>query len=313
MRNKNELKIHAYINKSMNAMNVLMNRFIGFGGFGFKRTTTVVATTVVATTLMYKAYKAYRAYRARTRIKTQDQPPAFENKYFKEYDELVDDPNAPVPPLNNHVRETTPQGDVIMTYDADRAVFCYYCDKRTVQFKYLEPVARKYVIAHGCKRLYIDFREELTKAKGKAVKATTATAATAVTAATATAATATAATTATATAATATAAIASAVTTATAAKPTSIFAQFKKYSANKHPPPNNNKNNKGLNANANANAIEERACVLKEQVTRYLCCGRLDDFVAISEADEPSHANESHDFNIIKPIDYASYKKINDA
>lgn len=297
MRNKNELKIHAYINKSMNAMNVLMNRFIGFGGFGFKRTTTVVATTVVATALMYKAYKAYRAYRARTRIKNQDQPPAFENKYFKEYDELVDDPNAPVPPLNNHVRETTPQGDVIMTYDADRAVFCYYCDKRTVQFKYLEPVARKYVIAHGCKRLYIDFREELTKAKGKAVKATTATSATAATAAIA--------------------AIASTVTTATAAKPTSIFAQFKKYSANKHPPPNNNKNNnnnnKGLNANANANAIEERACVLKEQVTRYLCCGRLDDFVAISEADEPNHANESHDFNIIKPIDYASYKKINDA
>ena len=300
-------------------MHFLMNRFIGFRfgfGFGF-RTLAALAATTAATVLGYRAYrakaKAKVGAKAEVEVQAKVEEDPFENKYFKEYDELEDDPDAPVPRAHSHVRETTPQGDVIMTYDADRAVFCYYCDKRTVQFKYLEPVARKYVIAHGCKRLYIDFREELTKAKGKAVKATTATAATAVTAATATAATATAATTATATAATATAAIASAVTTATAAKPTSIFAQFKKYSANKHPPPNNNKNNKGLNANANANAIEERACVLKEQVTRYLCCGRLDDFVAISEADEPSHANESHDFNIIKPIDYASYKKINDA
>ena len=262
MRNKNELKIHAYINKSMNAMNVLMNRFIGFGGFGFKRTTTVVATTVVATTLMYKAYKAYRAYRARTRIKTQDQPPAFENKYFKEYDELVDDPNAPVPPLNNHGRETTPQGDVIMTYDADRAVFCYYCDKRSVQFKYLEPVARKYVIAHGCKRLYVDFRKELTKAFAAAATATAAAA----------------------TAATATAAAATAATKPTT-QPASIFARFKKQS-------NNGVAHK-----------DDRVPALKDQITRYLYCGRLDEY-------DSGQTIETHDFNIIKPIDYASYKKI---
>ena len=280
----------------MNAMNLLMNRFIGFGGFGFKRTTTVVATTVVATTLMYKAYKAYKAYTAhnkRKALQNQDKnkeppgEPPFEHKYFKEYDELADDPHAPVPRAHSHVRETTPQGDVIMTYDADRAVFCYYCDKRSVQFKYLEPVARKYVIAHDCKRLYIDFREELSNAKDKAAAAATAAIA-AIAATTATAA------------------------TTAGAKPTSIFAQFKKYSntttAKNKPPLNNNKNNKGgLNANAN------EACVLKEQVTRYLHCGRLDDFVAISEAEETNHANESHDFNIIKPIDYASYKKMNDA
>ena len=246
MRNKNELKIHTYINKSMNAMNVLMNRFIGFGGFGFKRTTTVVATTVVATTLMYKAYKAYKAYTGHTahnkRKALQNQyPPAepFEHKYFKEYDELADDPHAPIPPANSHVRETTPQGDVIMTYDTDRAVFCYYCDKRTVQFKYLEPVSRKYVVEHGCKRFYIDFRKELTKARHKAATMPEA-------------------------------------TPAVTAKPMSVFAQFKKYStnsaANKHPAINND------------NGLQDRACVLKEQVTRYLYCGRLDDFVDASHA-----------------------------
>jgi hypothetical protein len=281
----------------INPINFLMNRF------GLKRTTSVVATTVVATTvvataLMYNAYKAYKAYKAcnaHNKHRTlqhnhDDKEPPFENNYFKEYDEMEDDPDAPVPPIHIHVRETTPQGDVIMTYDAGRSIFCYYCDKRTVQFKYLEPVARKYVITHGCKRIYIDFREELTKAKDKAESAT-----------------------------------ATAADKPTAAKSTatsSVFAQLKKYSttrtttpspSNSNPiPPVFGDNNKLLklnaNVNANANANEDRACVLKEQVTRYLYCGRLDDFIESS-----SHATEIHDFNIIKPIDYASYKKMNDA
>ena len=153
-------------------MNFLMNRFVGCG-FGLKRTTTVVAATVVATALMYKAYKAHKARKAhkalqQPHVPAPDLDPPFESKYFKEYDELEDDPDTPVPPLNIHVRETTPQGDVIMTYDADRVVFCYYCDKRTVQFKYLESVARKYVVTHGCKRIYIDFRKELSKAEAAA-------------------------------------------------------------------------------------------------------------------------------------------------
>ena len=274
----------------INAMNVLMNRF---GGFGFKRTTTVFATTVVATTLMYQAYKAYKAYKAHNVLKAhkthKDVEPLepleplepFENKYFKEYDELEDDPTTPIPPLHNHVHETTPQGDVIMAYDSDRSLFCYYCDKRTVQFKYLEPVARKYVITHGCKRLYIDFREELTKAKGKAVAA---------------------------------AATAAAATSKPTPNATSVFAKLKKYSMTTK---TNHSNHNAIINNTNkllkdkgSNANEERVCVLKEHVTRYLYCGRLDDFV---DASEHNHANEVHDFNIIKPIDYASYKKMNDA
>ena len=41
--------------RMINPINFLMNRF------GLKRTTSVVATTVVATALMYNAYKAYNA------------------------------------------------------------------------------------------------------------------------------------------------------------------------------------------------------------------------------------------------------------
>ena len=233
-------------------MNFLMNRF------GSKRTTTTaIVSTVVTAVLAYKAYKAYKSYTARPRVKP---PPAFENTYFKEYDELEDDPRAPVPLPHDHVRETTPQGDIIMTYDATQSVFCYYCDKRSVQFKYLEPVARKYVIAHKCKRLYIDFRKQLTNAK---------------------------------LAPAATAPVATAPTTAPVTN-SSIFAQLKKYSQAP---------GKGRNAN------EERACVLKEHVTRYLYCGRLDEFKR--DATTPTE-DPQHDFSIIKPIDYASYKKMND-
>ena len=269
-------------------MNFLMNRFGGCGcGFGFKRTTTVVAATVVATALMYKAYKEYKARKAhkalqQPHVPAPDLDPPFEAKYFKEYDQLDNDPDAPVPPLNTHVRETTPQGDVIMTYDADRVVFCYYCDTRSVQFKYLESVARKYVVEHGCKRIYIDFREELSKAKTKAAAAAAAKAAAIDTTKSATA-----------------------KTTVTS----SVFAQLKKYSMTT-PIINNKFMSVNNNNKANTNANEEHACVLKEQVTRYLYCGRLDDFIVVSEG---SHATETHDFNIIKPIDYASYKKMNDA
>jgi hypothetical protein len=226
-----------------------------------KRTAFIAVTTAaaiaVATAAAYRAYKRNRAHQMQLKQLKLDQEAAFENRYFKEYDELADDPDAPVPPRNSHVRETTPQGDVIMAYDADRQVFCYYCDKRSVQFKYLESVARKYVVEHGCKRLYIDFREELTKAKHHAV----------------------------------------------AVKPPSaVFAQLKKYSTGTNAKPAN----KFKMTNATATAT---ACVLKEHVTRYLHCGRLDDFSADADADADAHADE-HDFNVIKPVDYASYKKL---
>jgi len=258
------------------------------------------AAAVLATVLGYNAYKAYKAYKNKRieRQQSQVQDPPFENKYFQEYDELADDPDAPVPAPHSHVRETTPQGDVIMAYDAERSLFCYYCDKRTVQFKYLEPLARKYVIAHGCKRLYIDFRKELMKAKDKAAKADK---------------------------------DKDKDKEAKANKDkdkdkdkstNSVFVQFKKYGSNS----SNNSNSSNSNNNSNSSnktsnnaplsliskLLKDKGIgiadvgVLKDQVTRYLYCGRLDDFKSAADTE-----SEAHEFNIIKPIDYASYKKLN--
>jgi hypothetical protein len=201
--------------------------------------TVASLATVVAVTVAYKRYTGRRTQQARVILPVD----AFETRFLKEYDQMKDDPDAPVPPPHAHVRETTPQGDVIMSYDADREMFCYYCDKRSVQFKYLEPLARKYVVEHGCKRLYVDIRQ--TTAQPVTAAATTQSV------------------------------TAPAITTA----PKSVFAQLKKYGGKPPPVP------------------------LKEQVTRYWYCGNLNEFAKEASSD-------AHDFSIIKPIDYASYKKM---
>ncbi len=159
---------------------------------------------------------------------------------------MKDDPEAPVPPPHAHVRETTPQGDVIMSYDAEREMFCYYCDKRSVQFKYLEPLARKYVIEHGCKRLYIDIRTSTSTSTSTSNNGTS---------------------------------------NPNNTEPRTVFARLKKY---------------GLKKSATT------PVPLKDHVTRYWYCGNLNEYNSHSHS-----ATDANDFSIIKPIDYASYKKMN--
>ena len=231
----------------------------------------VAAVAAAAAAVFYKRQQAARLEQIKQQAQQEQQEQqaqqaqqaqhklnAFENRFLREYDEMADDPEAPVPAAHAHVRDTTPQGDVIMRYDADRAMFCYYCDKRSVQFKYLEPVARKYVMEHGCKRLYIDMRKELANASPATAISATAISATAISA-----------------------------TAISATK--SVFAQLKKY------------------GKPSSSSSAPAPIPLKEQVTRYWYCGNLAEFNTVAH-DSVAHA---HDFSIIKPIDYASYKKMN--
>jgi hypothetical protein len=254
-----------------------MNNFLSQLKLGSGRMAVAATAAILMSYAGYQTYKGYMSYKKfmlqqeKQKRLMEEQNAAYENQYFKEYDQLKDDPEAPVPSATSHVRETTPQGDVIMTYDAERSMFCYYSDKRTVQFKYLESVARKYVIEHGCKRLHIDIRKEIAKAKAAA-----------------------------------------ATEPAKAAAPAPVFAQLKKYSTttNKNKTASMPTINELVKAKATSTSNTSNAApVLKEQVSRYLYCGRLDEF----RNDPTAQTNETHDFNIIKPIDYASYKKMNDA
>ena len=62
--------------------------------------------------------------------------------------------------------ETTPLGNVILYYDNNREVFTYYSDS-TIPYRFLETVARKYVVLHNCKSIFVDMEEEIKNAEKK--------------------------------------------------------------------------------------------------------------------------------------------------
>ena len=65
--------------------------------------------------------------------------------------------------MDNYILEFTPLGNVYMRYNVSKDAFEYYSDS-TLPYRYLETVARKYVITYWCKPIYIDIEEELKKA-----------------------------------------------------------------------------------------------------------------------------------------------------
>jgi len=67
---------------------------------------------------------------------------------------------------NNYVLEYTPLGNVYMRYNPDDETFEYFSDS-TLPYRYLETVARKYVITFYCKPIYVDIEDELKKSVEK--------------------------------------------------------------------------------------------------------------------------------------------------
>jgi hypothetical protein len=67
----------------------------------------------------------------------------------------------------NTVTETTPRGDVLMYYSSKLGSFVYHSRTKEIPYKYLETVARKYVIEYNCKKLYVDIRKEFEKGLNK--------------------------------------------------------------------------------------------------------------------------------------------------
>jgi len=61
---------------------------------------------------------------------------------------------------NSFVMEMTPLGNVLMKYDNIKNEFIYYSDK-TMSYRFLEVVCRKYIKMFNCRPLYIDMEEEL--------------------------------------------------------------------------------------------------------------------------------------------------------
>ena len=90
----------------------------------------------------------------------------FEFKYIEEYDDLSNNKitNEKYDKINNkYVKETTPVGDIFMSYDKDEGAFIYYCKTSTIRYKYLDSVARLFVIKFDCKKLYYHLHDQLIK------------------------------------------------------------------------------------------------------------------------------------------------------
>ena len=100
----------------------------------------------------------------------------YEYKYLDEYNIKVSESENSSTENNNtednaedekksysKIHETTPNGDVIMYYDDNLESFVYYCDDKNIPYKYLETVARKFVIDNDCISLYVNMYEEIKK------------------------------------------------------------------------------------------------------------------------------------------------------
>jgi hypothetical protein len=68
--------------------------------------------------------------------------------------------------VHKRVEEDTPNGNVKMLYDEASNTFFYWSDK-TIEYKHLEVVARKFVLLYDCKEIYVNIFRELLKAMNK--------------------------------------------------------------------------------------------------------------------------------------------------
>ena len=107
-------------------------------------------------------------------VETKEEEIPYEMKWFVEFDDKDDESveeELTEEFVNdlclNTVTETTPRGDVLMYYSSNLGSFVYHSRTKEIPYKYLETVARKYVIEYNCKKLYVDIRKEYEKGLNK--------------------------------------------------------------------------------------------------------------------------------------------------
>ena len=116
--------------------------------------------------LMERDFSFYDDYDTDSDTETEDEKKdiPYENEMFEEYDNLEDRDltEDDVKDLSlNTITETIPRvGDVLMYYDSELESFVYHSKTKEIPYKYLETVARKYVIHYDCKNIYVDIRKE---------------------------------------------------------------------------------------------------------------------------------------------------------
>ena len=95
----------------------------------------------------------------------------FVSQYFDELDELEENELTPSDKLyitEKVLREDTPEGEVIMTYNFKNETFEYYTDSASrITYDILDTLARLFAISYDCKVLCVNYRKELEKGETK--------------------------------------------------------------------------------------------------------------------------------------------------
>ena len=95
----------------------------------------------------------------------------YEGQYFKQLEEMPETELSPeeLAVISQHVLiETTPKGIVHMSYNDKTDMFDYYTDKYIdITYEILDTVARLFAITFRCKKVCVNYREELRKGEQK--------------------------------------------------------------------------------------------------------------------------------------------------
>ena len=102
----------------------------------------------------------------------------YEYKYSEFFEELNEKEHSAltvedkINMKKNVIAESTPNGNVVMSYhfnekDPELSAFQYYCNDRSIPYKYLDTVARKFAITYNCPELYLYLKTELMKGVDK--------------------------------------------------------------------------------------------------------------------------------------------------
>lgn len=99
----------------------------------------------------------------------------YEDKYLKEYHELElkEYSDKALETLKPHIveEETEKHGLVKIKYDVEEKQFIYYTQQtKDIPYSILDVLARKFVITHDCKCIFVDVRNELEISKKESIE-----------------------------------------------------------------------------------------------------------------------------------------------
>jgi hypothetical protein len=190
----------------------------------------------------------------------------YQDKYLDKFQRLLPiNESLDVDALKNSVVvEHTPLGNVAMYYDSKREAFVYYSDS-VMPYRFLEVVARKYVITFQCKSVFVVMDDEINKAKMKIEEQKTQKA------------------------------LEQEKMDLAAGeeqssikdepKKKNVFATFKNYNKNTTKD-SSNKPTTGSSTAASANTKKGEDLILKENANHYTCDGRYSNFLVLKKVDK---------------------------